>query len=555
MEKEGAHASLDGGGGPGAYDLNPEASRPAETAEYNLAAKHDQLERGLKSRQIQFIALGGAIGTGLFVGSGSILASTGPAPLFMAYISMMLVVWNVMNNLAEMTTYLPMRGITVPYFVGRFLDPSLAFAAGYNYWYAYSMLIGAEATAAGIIIDYWKPPVSVGVWIAIVLVVMLLLNIIAVSFFGEAEFWFASIKLITICGLIILGWVIFFGGGPNQTGVRGFAFWNDPGAFVPYKVPGSTGRFLGYWHAFVTAGFAFVTSPELIAIAAGETVAPRRNIPKAARRFVWRLAIFYGISSLIIGILVRSDDPRLLGATKDGKSDASASPFVIGIQNAGIPVLEHIINAAILTSAWSAGNSFLYSGSRILYSMSLSGQAPKWFSVTNRKGVPYLAVLFTWSFGLLAFLNVSNSGATIFTWFVNISTISGFIAWVVIMITYLRFRRALEYNNLFNSLPYRTPLQPYATYATLVVVSLLIITNGFQTFMPFNASDFVAAYVTIPAFLVLYIGHKLYFRTPMYIPTSEMDAITGKREMDELEAMDEERVPKNWLQKVWFWLA
>lgn len=488
MEKAGAHASLDGD------HSSPEASRPAQTSEYSLAAQHDQLDRGLKSRHIQFLALGGAIGTGLFVGSGSILASTGPAPLFMAYLSMILVVWVVMNDLAEMATYLPLKGITVPYFVTRFLDPSLGFAAGWNFWYAYSILVGAESTAAAIVLDFWKPPVSVALWISIVLIVMLLLNIVAVGFFGEAEFWFASIKLITICGLIILGCVIFFGGGPNQTGVRAFAYWNDPGAFVPYSAAGGTGRFLGYWHALVTAGFAFVTSPELIAIAAGETVSPRRNIPKAARRFVWRLAIFYGASSLIIGIMVRSDDPSLLGAAKQGKSDASASPFVIGIQNVGIPVLHHIINAAVLTSAWSAGNSFLYSGSRVLYSMSLSGQAPKWFSITNRRGVPYVAVLFTWSFGLLAFLNVSNSGATVFTWFVNVSTISGFIAWVVEMITYLRFRRAMEHNNLLHSLPYRTALQPYATYAALLVVSLLIITNGFQTFTPFQASNFIGKY-------------------------------------------------------------
>ncbi|KZZ98935.1 amino-acid permease inda1 [Moelleriella libera RCEF 2490] len=532
-----------------------ESGRPTENTEFNLTEQHDQLARGLKSRHIQFLALGGAIGTGLFVGSGSILSSTGPAPLFMAYLSMMMIVWVIMNCLAEMVTYLPMRGITVPYFVDRFVDPSLGFAAGWNYWYAYAILIGAEATAAGIIIGYWAANVNIAVWITIVLVVILLLNIVAVGFFGEAEFWFASIKLITILGLIILGIVIFFGGGPNQTEVRGFYYWKNPGAFVDYKVAGSTGRFLGYWHALVSAGFAFITSPELIAIAAGETIAPRRNIPKAARRFVWRLAIFYGLGSLVIGIMVPSNDPTLLGAAKDGKSDASASPFVIGIQNVGIPVLNHIINAAILTSAWSAGNSFLYSGSRILYSMALNGQAPKVFRATNRNGVPYLAVLATWAIALLAYLNVSNSGATVFTWFTNISTISGFIAWIVVLITYLRFRHAMIYNNLMQALPYRTPLQPYAAYAALFIISLLTITNGFQTFMPFNAQDFVAAYITLPIFVLLYVGHKLWFRTSMYIPVDKIDAITGKKEMDELEAMDEPRVAKNWLEKIWFWLA
>jgi yeast amino acid transporter len=129
--------------------------------------------------------------SGLFVGSGSILSTVGPAPLFMAYLSMMLVVWVVMNNLAEMVTYLPLRGISLPYLVQRFVEPSLAFADGWNYWYAYAMLVAAEVTAGGIVIQYWTEAVPVGVWITVILVVILLLNIIAVEFFGEAEFWCA----------------------------------------------------------------------------------------------------------------------------------------------------------------------------------------------------------------------------------------------------------------------------------------------------------------------------------------------------------------------------
>ena len=501
--------------------------------------------------------IGGAIGTGLFIGSGAILAETGPAPLFMGYVSMMMVVWCVMNVLAEMVTLLPMRGITVPYFVNRFVDPSLAFASGWNYWYAYAMLVGAEAVAAGLIIDYWNPPVNIAVWMAIVLLVMLALNIMAVSLFGEAEFWFASIKFITIMGLIILGIVIFFGGGPNQDGVRGFHYYNDPGAFNPYMASGSAGNFLAYWHAFAQAGFAFITSPELIATAAGETVAPRRNIPKAARRFIWRLAIFYGISSLLIGILVPYNHKELLGNNEEGQSNASASPFVLGIQDVGIKTLNHIINAAILTSAWSAGNSFLYSGSRILYSLSLKEQAPAIFRRTNRNGVPWVAVLATWSIGLLAFLNVSNSGAKVFGWFMNISTISGYIAWIVVLITYIRFRKAMQFHNMLPELPFKTPLQPYASYFILGLITLLTLTNGFQHFIPsqWDVSNFLAAYITIPIFLVLYLGHKLWFRTSLVIPTEKVDVVTGKKEMDDMAALDEEPVAKNWVQKFWYWLA
>ncbi|KAI2631468.1 proline-specific permease [Hypomontagnella submonticulosa] len=522
-----------------------------EIGEVNLRSRH-QLQRGLKSRHIQFLALGGAIGTGLFIGSGAILATTGPAPLFMAYLSMMFVVWVVMNNLAEMVTYLPMKGISIPYFVGRFVEPSLAFADGWNYWYAYAILIAAEATAGGIILQYWTTAVPVAVWIAIQLLVILFLNIIAVSFFGEAEFWFASIKLITIMGLIILGIVLFFGGGPNHDPLY-FRYWNEPGAFKEYLVGGSTGRFLAYWTAFVRAGFSFITSPELIALSAGETVAPRRNIPKAARRFVWRLAIFYGLGSLVIGVVVPSNEDKLL----HGDSNASASPYVLGIARAGIRGLDHVINAAVLTSAWSAANAFCYSGSRVLYSMAVNGQAPRIFARTTKRGVPWVAVLFTLLIGCLAFLNVSNSGAQVFQWFTNISTISGFIAWIVIMVTYLRFRKAMEYHGLLHTLPFRTPLQPYATWFTLFIITILTLTNGFQVFFPseWSASNFLAAYITIPIFLALYIVHKLFYRTRFAIRTEDVDVLTGKKEMDDMAAADVEPVPKNWLQKAWFWIA
>ena len=164
--------------------------------------------------------------------------------------------------------------------------------------------------------------------------------------------------------------VIFFGGGPNHTRL-GFYYWQNPGAFVTYKTPGDTGKFLGFWYAFIHSGFAFITTPELVTITAGESEAPRRNIPRAASRFIYRLAFFYCLGSLVITILVASDDPNLVQAVTAGVQNAGASPFVLGIQNAGIPVLNHIINAAIVTSAASAANSFLYAASRNLYSLSV----------------------------------------------------------------------------------------------------------------------------------------------------------------------------------------
>lgn len=263
-----------------------------------------------------------------------------------------------------------------------------------------------------------------------------MLNLAAVAWYGEIEFWFASIKIIAIIGLIILGIILFFGGGPTHDRL-GFRYWKHPGAFNEYLVSGNTGRFLALWISLIKAAFSFILTPEFITMAAGECQAPRRNLPKATRRYIYRLLVFYVLGSLVIGVIVPYNSDRLLSAINSGASGAAASPFVIGIQNAGIPVLNHIMNAVILTSAWSAGNSYVFSASRVLYSLSRKKQAPSIFMKCNRNGVPYMAVLATFAISLLSYLNVRNSGARVFGWLASIIVVSGFIAWCVVLATYL----------------------------------------------------------------------------------------------------------------------
>ncbi|KAL4813595.1 proline-specific permease [Aspergillus spinulosporus] len=517
--------------------------------------EHTATKRGLSSRQLQLLAIGGCIGTGLFVGTSTVLTQTGPAPLLMSYIVMASVVWFVMNVLGEMTTYLPIRGVSVPYLIGRFTEPSIGFASGYNYWYSFAMLLASEVTASGLIIEYWNPPVSVGLWIAIVLIVILILNVFAVEWYGESEFWFAGLKILAIIGLIILGVVLFFGGGPNHDRL-GFRYWQDPGAFNPYLVPGDTGKFLGFWTALIKSGFSFIFSPELITTAAGEVEAPRRNIPKATKRFIYRVFTFYILGSLVIGVTVAYNDPTLEAGVESGGSGAGASPFVVAIQNAGIGGLNHVVNAAILISAWSSGNAWCYAGSRTLYSLAGEGQAPKIFARTNRTGVPYVAVLATWTIGLLSFLNLSSSGQTVFYWFTNITTVGGFINWVLIGIAYLRFRKTLQFHGMLDMLPFKTPLQPYGTYYVIFIISILTLTNGYAVFFPgrFTASDFLVSYIVFAIFLALYAGHKIWYRTPWLTKVSEVDIFTGKDEIDRLCENDMERQPRNWLERIWWWI-
>ncbi|KAG0682702.1 hypothetical protein C6P40_005273, partial [Pichia californica] len=228
-----------------------------------------------------------------------------------------------------------------------------------------------------------------------------------------------------------------------------------------------------------------------------------------------------------IGVMVAYNDPTLLEAIADGKSGAAASPFVIGIKNFGIKVLDHIVNAAILTSAFSCGNSEFFSATRMLHSMAVKGQLPRIIGRTNRFGVPYVAVTITGLIALVAYLNVSNSSSIVFTWLTNISTVSGFISWIFIGICYLQFRKAIDYHNLNDRVPYRPPFQIAGAYFTIFFFSLVSLTNGYAVFFDFNASDFVAAYITLPIVFVLYVGHIVWYRNYKgFKPPSEIDCIT-----------------------------
>ena len=205
--------------------------------------------------------------------------------------------------------------------------------------------------------------------------IVVFLNIFAVSIYGEAEFCFASIKIITIVGLLIFAFIIDLGGGPTRDRL-GFRYWKDPGAMKAYIADGATGRFLGLWSTLVNASFSY-SGVEMVAVAAGEAENPRVNIPKAVRRVFWRILFFYVLGSLAIGVMIPYNEPRLLTAQKEDEKGGAASPWVIATYRAMVPVLPSIINAVILTSATSSANAFLYTGSRYLYALAQNGQAPR----------------------------------------------------------------------------------------------------------------------------------------------------------------------------------
>ncbi|RMD40541.1 hypothetical protein DV735_g4612, partial [Chaetothyriales sp. CBS 134920] len=518
-----------------------------------VAEDYGYVSRGLKSRHIQFIALGGTIGTGLFLGIGRAFTQAGPLSVLLGYTITGVMVWAMMMGLGEMATWLPLPG-AIPQFCSRYVDEAMGFAVGWNTWYSCTITLCAEVSAASTVIQYWKgvEHINVAAWISIVIAVVVALNVFAVAIYGEAEFIFASIKIITILGLLILALIIDVGGVSGQHRL-GFQYWRNPGAMKPYIASGSTGRFLGLWSTLVNAAFSY-GGAEVVAVAAGEAEDPRRNIPKAVRRVFWRILFFYVLGSLAIGVLVPSNDPNLLAAIKSGAHGAAASPWVIAIKRAGIPALPSIINAVILTSAASSANAFLYTGSRYLYALAQTRQAPKFLLKCTKAGVPIWSVLITASISALTYMSCSSGSATVFQWFQNLTTISTLFTWVSINIAYLRFYYACKAQGVDrNTLPFKSPLQPYLSYSAAVFFSLIILFNGFYVFTDgFDYQGFITDYIGIPIFFALYLFWRVLKRTH-FIKLADVDLFSGKEALDSI--VWPERKPRNALEKFWFWLA
>lgn len=283
-----------------------------------------------------------------------------------------------------------------------------------------------------------------------------------------------------------MAFIVDLGGNPKHDRL-GFRFWKSPGPMKEYTSTGSLGRFLGFFSVLVNAAFSY-TGVEMVAVTAGEAENPRKNIPKAVRRVFWRILLFYVLGSLAIGVLVSSSDPFLLSAQADNKPGAAQSPWVIGITNAGIPILPSIINAVILTSASSSANAFLYTGSRYLFALAQNKQAPRFLLTCSNNGVPYYCVAISASIAAITYLSVAPGGpSAAFTWFQNLTTIASLFTWCSICIAYIQFYKALKAQGVDrNTLTFKSHFQPYTAWASLSYFSVIIVFNGFHVFTGVN---------------------------------------------------------------------
>lgn len=488
------------------------------------------------------MALGGTIGMSLFLGIGLAFLKAGPLSVLLGFSITGTAIYAMMMGLGEMTTWLPLPG-AIPTLCTRYVDPAMGFAVGWNMAYLCGIAVAAEVNAASLVVGFWNSEINPAAWCSIVIVLIVALNIFAVSIYGEAEFIFAGIKLLTIVGLLIMSFIVDLGGSP--TGDRlGFRYWYNPGPAMKEVVgSGHWGRFLGLFSTLIYAAFTY-GGVEMVAIAAGEAEDPRRNIPKAVKRIFWRIVLFYVLGSLAIGVLVPSNHPEL-GIT---------SPWVIAMEIAEIRVLPHIINAVILTSASSSANAFVFVGARYLFGLAQNGQAPKIFLKCTKQGVPIYGVIFTAAWSALSFLGASDGAAVAMQYFISLGTMAVLFNWCSISIAYLRFRKALVLQGVDrNTMVFKSRWQPYSAWYALIFFGLVIVINGWEIFtVPFSAEKFVTTYIGIPIYFGLFLFWKIWKRTKLVDP-AEADIWTGKAALD--AEVWPERKPRNVWEKIWFWIA
>jgi aromatic amino acid transport protein AroP len=448
-----------------------------------LNKESSQLQRGLKNRHIQLIAMGGAIGTGLFLGSAHVIESAGPS-IILGYAIGGLIAFLIMRQLGEMIVEEPVAG-SFSHFANKYWGKFAGFLAGWNYWILYVLVAMTELTAVAKYINYWWPHIPAWASVLTFFVIITLVNLGNVKFYGESEFWLAIIKVTAVVAMIVFGLYLLATADADST--ASFSNLWSHGGFFPHGVEG-----LFYMLAFLMFAFGGI---ELIGMAAAEADNPQKSIPKAINQVVFRILIFYVGSLTILLSLVPWNELQLGGLDK--------SPFVMIFSQLGIGWAAHLLNFIILTAALSVYNSGMYANSRMLFGLAQQGNAPKIFSKTNKQGVPIPAVLFS---ALLIF------GCVLLNYFAPEDALSNLIYivvgalvlnWAMISLTHLQFMKAMKSEAkkpLFPAL--WSPFSNYLVLGFIAVVLYIMWTQGLS-----------GAVIMIPIWIVLmFVLYKILYR-------------------------------------------
>lgn len=444
------------------------------------------LRTGLRRRHMTMLAIGGAVGAGLFVGSGAVIRTAGPAAV-LSYAAAGLLVLCVLRALGEMVVARPVAGSLAEY-ARMALGPFAGFTIGWLYWYLYVILVGAEAVAGAAILAEW---IDLPQWVlaAALLVVMTAVNLVSVRSFGEFEFWFASIKVAAILVFLVLGALYVLGLWPDAPG--GLSAITGHGGFAPNGVT-------SVFTAIVAVMFAF-GGTEIVTIAAAESSEPGRAVARATGNVLWRVALFYVLSILLVVAILPWNDARVL-----------TSPFVSALDTIGVPAAGTVMQAVILTAVLSVLNSAIYVSSRMLYVLTRDGDAPAGLVRLNRRGVPVRAILLGTVAAWAAVLASYVSPDQVFKFLMNsIGVILAFV-YLSIMLSQLRLRARLGREDP-GALTYRMWGHPYV--ALLVVAALLAVLVS-MAFMADQRSQLVASLVSLAVVAAAYPLRRRYGRTP-----------------------------------------
>ncbi|TDL82757.1 amino acid permease [Peribacillus frigoritolerans] len=416
-----------------------------------------ELNRGLESRHIQMIALGGTIGVGLFMGSASTIQWTGPSVL-LAYAICGIFIFFIMRAMGEMLYLEPSTG-SFATFGHKYIHPLAGYLTAWSNWFQWIVVGMSEIIAVGAYMKYWFPDLPA--WIPGIIAMLILgaANLVSVKSFGEFEFWFAMIKIVTIVLMIIAGiGLIFFGFGNGGDAIGLSNLWVHGGFF--------TGGWSGFFFA-LSLVIAAYQGVELIGITAGEAKNPQKTLTSAIQSIIWRILIFY-IGAIFVIVTVFPWD----------QLDSLGSPFVSTFAKIGITAAAGIINFVVITAAMSGCNSGIFSAGRMLYTLGVNGQAPKFFTIISRNGVPLygtIAVLIGLAIGVV--LNYI-APPKIFVYVYSASVLPGMIPWFVILISQIRFRR--EKGAEMAKHPFKMPFAPFTNYLTIAFLIMVLIGMWFN---------------------------------------------------------------------------
>ncbi|RDW90986.1 general amino acid permease [Coleophoma crateriformis] len=506
-----------------------------------LHAGSQNLRRNLRGKEVQLFAIGGAIGTGVFINMASSLPKGGPASFLIAFLIWAGFMWCVNECFAEMVCYLPVPAPFVR-FGAEWVDEALGFAMGWNFYMNMAFLVPFEIVAMNILLNFWTDKIPVAVVVVVMLLLYLVINVVSVRYFGIAEFYFSIFKVFLIFGVFSYTFVTMVGGNPEHD-AYGFRYWKNPGAFVEHITTGNVGRFCGLISCMIQATFT-ICGPEYVSSVAAETEMPRKILPKAFKSFAWRMLIFFCGSALCMGIVIPYNDPTLAAVYSGaiaGSGTSAASPYIISMQNLGISGLASLVNAMVMTSVFSAGNGLLFSSVRALHGMALKGEAPSFLAICTKQGIPIYALLASLAISCLAFLQLGSSSGEVLTWLADLVTACQLLNYSMTAVTYLHFYASMKKQGIDRStLPYIGRFQPYTAYIAIFGTFFMMLAQGYDLFINggWSIKWFFLDYIMIGFFILCVAFWKVIKRTK-YVKPGTADLCLGgiKEEIDAYEAM------------------